>query len=158
MQNSADGSVLIRLKELIARRLCCVLANEGSVLAGTCRNGENEYVILVTYLETESKFSLLVSDKILPFLNDKGTMLEVLGRLNNDSFSGIHQIMVFPDGVIYAYKQTLCLQEELTEALFEELLEEGIQEFDLGLRLICQCFEGRMKELGQVGGSKSAIR
>lgn len=157
MQNSTDDA-LPRLKKLIARRLCCILADEGSVLAGTCQSGENEYVILATFLETESKLSLFVSDKILPFLNDKESMLEVVGRLNNDSFSGVHQIMVFPDGVIYAYKQTLCLQEELTETLLEELLEDGIQEFDLGLRLICQCFESRMKEHEQIGGSKSAIQ
>ena len=149
----ANG-MLPELKRLVSRRLC-LLADEGNVLAGTYSSGANEYVVLITYLKSESRLTLMVSDKILPFLSEREKLLVTLGKLNNDALCGVHQLMAFPGGVIYAYKQTLWLQGELTGELFDGLLADGVHEFDVGVQRFCQCIESGLRGHGQQSGSKS---
>lgn len=138
------NNILPRLKVILSQRLG-VLADEGNVFAGILRAATGEYVVLITYLETESRLTLMVSDKILPFISDRDRMLAVLGQLNNDALCGVHQLMEFPCGVIYAYKQTLWLQGELTDELFDGLLTDGVHEFDLGVQRFCQCVESDVR-------------
>lgn len=134
-----DVDANARLRQMMTRRMT-VLADEGDVIAGLHASGSNEYVVLAGFLESGTLLSLMIADKLFPCMGDQTRLLELLNRLNGDSLSGIHQLAVFPHGVIYSYKQTIRLQGELDETLFDRLLADGVSEFGNGVRQLCMEF------------------
>jgi len=129
-----------QLKEFMEYRMPLLVEMEGAV-AGVFFKNTEEYVILAGTTETKMQGFLIVADKLLPFVGDRPLLLSILDRLNRRSLTKIHQLLDYPGGAIYLYKQAFCTQEKLSQPFFDHLLEEGVQEFQWGLRYICQELE-----------------
>ena len=151
-----DVDANARLRRLVTQRMT-VLADEGDVIAGLHVAGSNEYVVLAGFLESGTLLSLMIADKLFPCMGDQAQLLELLNRLNGDSMSGVHQLAVFPHGVIYSYKQTVRLQGVLDEALFDRMLAEGVSEFGRGIRQLCMEFSRPLGAKQEPDGRKMEI-
>lgn len=66
----------------------------------------------------------------------------------------MHQLLEYPGGVIYLYKQIVCLPQGVSQELFDQLLEGGIREFRQGLRYICRQLESILTAARRSGGSR----
>ena len=143
------GSLLCLMK-----RQMPVLFEAEEACAGLFHKGAEEYVVLAGTLETGTQGFLIIADKLLPFVQDRTLFLAILDRLNRDSLSGLHQLLDYPGGVIYLYKQIICFPQGLSQELFDQLLESGIREFRQGLRYICQQLESVLTAARRSGGSR----
>lgn len=138
----------------LMKRQMPVLFEAEEACAGLLHKGAEEYVVLAGTLETGTQGFLIIADKLLPFVQDRTLFLAILDRLNRDSLSGLHQLLEHPGGVIYMYKQIICFPQGLSQELFDQLLESGIQEFRQGLRYICQQLESVLTAARRSGGSR----
>lgn len=131
-----------------------VLSEVEGAVAGVFRNADGEYVALAGALESGTQGFLIIADKLLPFAGERLLFLEILDRLNRGTLAGIYQLLEYPDGVIYLYKQVFCLQQEMSREFFDCLLETGIREFRLGLLQICRELESVLTGNRRSGGSR----
>ena len=130
-----------------------VLFEAEGVCAGIFQKDAEEYVVLAGTLGRSQGF-LIIADKLLPFAQDRAFFLAILDRLNRGSLSGLHQLLEYPGGVIYLYKQIVCLPQGLSQKLFDQLLEGGIREFRQGLQYICRELESVLTVSRRSGGSR----
>lgn len=124
---------------LMKHRMPVLFEAEGAC-AGILQKDAEEYVVVAGALGGPQGF-LIIADKLLPFAQDRALFLAILDRLNRGSLSGLHQLLEYPGGVIYLYKQIICFPQGLSQELFDQLLESGIREFRQGLRYICRELE-----------------
>lgn len=95
----------------------------------------------------------IVADKLLPFVSDRACLLAVLNHLNRGALSGVHQLIELSCGVIYLYKQLICLPGDLSFALLDQLLEDGIAQFGGGLRRFRRELASGLSAPGESGES-----